>query len=86
MSNKIVFAGALLAALSISVEVALAHGPFHEGSWPVQDGFNRQPTEGELRALHDQDLTRAQAREIDRLYDQLMSSSNTILRRKPAPP
>ena len=38
----------------------------------------------ELRASHQQDVTRAQAQETDRLYDELISSSDQILRRRPA--
>jgi hypothetical protein len=49
--------------------------PFHWGPWPIQNGFDQQPTEYELRALHYQDVTPGEAREIDRLYDQLLSSS-----------
>ena len=58
--------------------------PVHQRSWPIDHGFKHQPTQYELRALHQQDVKRAQAQEIDRLYDQLMSSSNQILRQHPA--
>jgi hypothetical protein len=54
----------------------------HQRLSPIYNGFNHQPTEDELRALHQQDVTRDQAQETDRLYDQLMSSSNQILRRR----
>jgi hypothetical protein len=58
--------------------------PVHQRPWPIHNGFNHQPTRNELRALHQEDVTRAQAQEIGRLYDQLMSSSNQILRQHPA--
>jgi hypothetical protein len=45
---------------------------FHKGPWPIHNGRNYQPTEHELRALHQEDVTPDQAREIDRLYDQLL--------------
>jgi hypothetical protein len=47
--------------------------PLHEGPWPIRNGLNYQPTEQELRALHQEDVTPDQAREIDRLYDQLLA-------------
>jgi hypothetical protein len=52
---------------------------FHWGPWPIYNGFNHQPTEYELRALHHQDVTPDEARELDRLYDQLLSSSDCPL-------
>ena len=52
--------------------------PVHRRAWPVHNGFNHQPSQDELRALHQQDVTSDQAHEIDRLYDQLMSTSNRI--------
>jgi hypothetical protein len=58
--------------------------PVRQRRWPIHNGFNHQPTRNELRALHQQDVTRAQAQEIDRLYDQLMSGSNQIPRQHPA--
>jgi hypothetical protein len=58
--------------------------PLHQGSSPIYNGFNHQPTQDKLRALHRQDVTPDQAREIDRLYDQLLSSSEKILRQHPA--
>ena len=48
--------------------------PVHERWSPIYNGFNHQPTEEELRASHLQDVTRGQAQETDRLYDQLMST------------
>ena len=49
----------------------------HEGPWPIRHGHNYQPTEHELRALHQEDVTPDQAREIDRLYDQLLRPAPT---------
>jgi hypothetical protein len=85
MLNK-VCACALVAALSILAEpgVAKSAPPLHQGSWPIYNGFNHQPTQDELGASHQQDVTPDQAHEIDRLYDQLLSSTEKILRRHPA--
>ena len=86
MSGKVVFASVLAAALSFLVERGVAEEApvFHRGPWPVYNGFNHQPSQKELRALHHQDVTPGQAHEIDRLYDQLLSSSDKILGRHPA--
>jgi hypothetical protein len=86
MSGKIVFASALVAALLFQVERGVAQDalPFHRGPWPIYNGLNHQPTQNELRALHHQDVTPDEAREIDRLYDQLLSNSEKILRQHPA--
>jgi|SRR5208337_2507139 len=86
MSEKVVFACAFIAALSLLVQRAVAQDPppIHRGPWPIHNGFNQQPTQDELRALHQQDVTPDQAREIDRLYDQLLSDSEKILRQHPA--
>jgi hypothetical protein len=75
MLNKVVRACALVAALSILAEPGVAKDapPLHQG--PIYNGFNHQPTEDKLRALHQHDVTPDQAHEIDRLYDQLLSSS-----------
>ena len=59
-------------------EGATANGP-PASPWPIYNGFDHQPTENELRALHEQDVTPAQADEIDKLYDQLMSADKKIL-------
>jgi hypothetical protein len=37
-----------------------------------------------LKALHRHEFTPAQAHETDRLYDQLMSTSNQMLGQRPA--
>jgi hypothetical protein len=54
--------------------------------WPIYNGFDHQPTENELRALHEQDVTPAQADEIDKLYDQLMSPDKKIFGSHPKLP
>jgi hypothetical protein len=54
--------------------------------WPIYNGFDHQPTENELRALHEQDVTPAQADEIDKLYDQLMSADKKMLGSHPKLP
>jgi hypothetical protein len=87
MSNKVVLASALVAALSLLVQRGVAQdpSPFHRGPWPIHNGFNHQPTQNELRALHHQDVTPDEARELDRLYDQLLSGTEKVLRQHPAP-
>ncbi len=76
MSHKGLFALILVGALASLAEQGSAQNapPLHQGPWPVQNGFNRQPTQSELKALHEQDVTPDQAREVDRLYDELMST------------
>lgn len=71
MSYKTLFAVALIALLSSWAQPGTAQQALHP-SWPIQNGFNRQPTGSELRSLHEQDVPPADAREIDRLYDELM--------------
>jgi hypothetical protein len=72
MSHKTLIAFALVGALSFLTEPGIAQNrsSVHEGQWPVQGGFNRQPT-GDS-----QDVSPDQAREIDRLYDQLLSTGD----------
>jgi len=53
--------------------------PVHQRRWPIHHGFKHQPTQYDLRALHQPDVTRGQAQETDQLYDRLMS--NQILGR-----
>ena len=75
MSSKFVFGVALVASLLLA-NIGFAEDTplFHKGPWPIHNGRNYQPTEHELRALHQDDVTRDQAREIDRLYDKLLAS------------
>jgi hypothetical protein len=78
----------LVCALSVMATIALGVPPalavnaenaplIHEGPWPIRNGYNYQPTEQELRVLHQEDVTPDQAREIDRLYDQLLHPAPT---------
>jgi hypothetical protein len=48
-----------------------AEDAVHQWSWPIYNGSNHQPTQDELRALHQQDVRAV--RETDQLYDRLMS-------------
>jgi hypothetical protein len=57
--------------------------PLHSRPWPIHNGHNYQPTEDELRALHLEDVTPDQAREIDRLYDQLLAGGENGRNRHP---
>ena len=76
MSSKMIgIALALALLLPASHASAEATPPLHEGPWPIRNGHNFQPTERELRALHLEDVTPDQAREIDRLYDELLADS-----------
>jgi hypothetical protein len=52
--------------------------------WPIQSGHNYQPTERDLKDLHQEDLTPDQAREVDRLYEQLLASGEKDRKRRPA--
>jgi hypothetical protein len=86
MSSKIVFGVALALASLLPANIASANDApsLHKGPWPIRDGRNYQPTEHELKALHQEDVTPDQAREIDRLYDQLLASSEKVRSRHPA--
>jgi hypothetical protein len=77
MSSKIVFGVALALASLLLANVGSAEDAplLRKGPWPIRNGHNYQPTEQELRGLHQEDVTPDQAREIDRLYDQLLASS-----------
>jgi hypothetical protein len=72
---------ALAAVQSIPLQPGIAwDGPRpHASPWPIYNGLDHQPTENELRALHEQDVTPAQAEVIDKLYYQLMSADKKIL-------
>ena len=87
MSRKIVFGVALALASLLLANIGSAEDspPLHKGLWPIRNGHNYQPTEHELRALHLEDVTLDQAREIDRLYDQLLTRSKNVHNRHPAP-
>jgi hypothetical protein len=63
---------ALVGALSMLPQRSGAEEPssVHQGSWPIEGGVKHQPT-GNGR-----DVTSDQARELDRLYDQLLSSGD----------
>ena len=76
MSSKIVFGVALALASLLLANIGSAEGApsLRKGPWPIRNGHDYQPTEHELRALHEEDVTPGQAREIDRLYDQLLAS------------
>jgi hypothetical protein len=85
MIVRIALASALVATLSLAATPGFAgDDAVHRGAWPIYDGRDHQPTQQELNADHLQDLPPNRAREIDKLYDQLMSSSEKILKEHPA--
>ncbi|HWX31845.1 MAG TPA: hypothetical protein VNZ53_30970 [Steroidobacteraceae bacterium] len=87
MSSKIVFgvALALSSLLLASIVSAEQSAPLHRGPWPIRNGRNYQPTEHELGALHLEDVAPDQAREIDRLYDELLARGEKVHNGHPAP-
>ena len=87
MSSKIVFGVALaLASLLLANIGSAEEAPaLHKEPWPIRNGHNYQPSERELRALHLEDVTPDQVRDIDRLYDQLLARSEKVHNRHPAP-
>jgi hypothetical protein len=91
-SRRAILVYAMLAVTTIALgtPTALAANaasapPLHKGPWPIRNGRDYQPTEHELRALHQKDVTPDQAREIDRLYDQLLAINEKVRNRHPAP-
>jgi len=76
MSNKALVVSVLAGMLSVLAQPATAQdsSSVHEGDWPIQNGFNRQPTRGDLGA--GREFSQDQAHEIDQLYDQLLSSGD----------
>jgi hypothetical protein len=46
----------------------------HRGDWPIHNGHKYQPNQDELKELDLQDVTRKEAKEVDRLYNQLEST------------
>ena len=91
-SRRAILVYALLAVrtIALSTPTALAANaegvpPLHRGPWPIHNGRNYQPTEDELRALHLEDVTPDQAREIDRLYDQLLAGRERVRHPTPKP-
>jgi hypothetical protein len=82
-SRHAILACAMLAVTAVALGAftarpASAEGapPLHRGPWPIRNGHNYQPTELELRALHMEDVTLDEAREIDRIYDQLLATDD----------
>jgi hypothetical protein len=75
MSNKTIFGAALVVSSLLMANVGHAEQvpPVHKGPWPIHNGHNYQPTENELRSSHLQDVTPDEARQIDRLYNQLLA-------------
>jgi hypothetical protein len=91
-SRRVILGYALCAvrAIALGAPTALAANAegtpsLHNEPWPIRNGHNYQPTEDELRALHLEDVTPDQAREIDRLYDQLLTGSDNVPNRHPTP-
>jgi hypothetical protein len=76
MSSKTIFGAVLVASslLLVNVGDAAQVPPAHKGPWPIHNGHNIQPTENELRSSHLRDVTPDQAREIDRLYSELLAA------------
>jgi hypothetical protein len=74
MSRKTIFSVVLAVSSLLLATVGYADQapPVHKGAWPIRNGHNYQPTENELRSSHLQDVTPDEAREIDRLYNQLL--------------
>jgi hypothetical protein len=74
MSHKTLMIFALLGALSFAAQQAIGEdsSSVHEGEWPIANGVKHQPTRNDLGGGHE--VTQDQAREVDRLYDQLVSS------------
>lgn len=87
MTHKIVLASTLGAALLFAGTVAFAEDapwPRRPVPGPISNWHNHQPTQAQLDEMHVQDVPQNQAQQVDRLYDQLLASSQRILREQPA--
>jgi hypothetical protein len=75
MSSKTIFGAALVVSSLLLSNVGRAEQvtSFHKGPWPIHNSHNYQPTDNELRSSHLQDVTPDEARQIDRLYNQLLA-------------
>ena len=75
MSSKTIIGAALVVSSLLLANVGYAEQapPIQKAPWPIRNGLNYQPTENELRSSHLQDVTPDEAREIDRLYNQLLA-------------
>jgi hypothetical protein len=84
--SRIVLACTLVAALSFVGTPGFGQNARlpHYGAWPIYDWHDHQPTQDQLNTLHLRDVTPNQAREVDRLYNELESSSSRILKQEPA--
>jgi hypothetical protein len=78
MSSKTIFGAVLIVSslLLANAGYAAQVPSVHKGPWPIHNGRNYQPTENELRSSHLQDVTPDQAREIDRLYGELLADDH----------
>jgi hypothetical protein len=85
MTNKAVLASAAVLASMLLASIGSAEDAIslRKGPWPIRNGHNYQPTERELEDLKLQDVTPDQAREIDRLYDELLGDSEKAGKRHP---
>jgi hypothetical protein len=74
---KIAIACASGAALLFMAAPGFAEGapPLHQGDWPIHNWHDQQPTQDQLNALGQQDVTANQAQDVDRIYDQLLANS-----------
>jgi len=81
MLRSIALACAVGASISFPASPGFAEDatPPHPGPWPIEHGHNLQPRRDQLRAMNVRDLTPEQAREVERLYEQLEASSTKIL-------
>jgi len=70
---KFAIAGALGAVLSFLGTFGFAQEapPVHRGDWPIHNWHKYQPTQDDLEKLDTQDITRKEAKEVNRLYNQL---------------
>jgi hypothetical protein len=86
MSKNVLLKVAATLASLLLASIGSAEGTpqLHNGPWPMRNGRNYQPTENELKGLHLKDATPDDAREIDRLYDPLLASSEKVRNRTTA--
>jgi hypothetical protein len=73
MMLKFAILGAALSFLG-TFELAQEAPPVHQGDWPIHNSHKYQPTQDDLEKLDTQDITRKEAKEVDRLYNQLEST------------